>query len=87
MRPVPEWQTRAESRTLQQKAALELDCKLPQHLHSAKEWEVGGSRLVMSDLVFSHVTSSPKITITVTIKQYLLNGESYVIRGDYSIAL
>lgn len=41
----------------------------------------------MSDLVFSRITSSPKITITVTIKQYLLNGESYVIRGDYSIAL
>lgn len=40
-------------------ATLELDLKLPQHLHSAKELEVGGSRLVMSDLVFSLIASSP----------------------------
>lgn len=40
-------------------ATLELDPKLPQHLHSAKELEVGGSRSVMSDLVFSLIASSP----------------------------
>lgn len=51
----PELKAEASSR----EATLELDLKLPQHLHSAKELKVGGSRLVMSDLVFSLIASPP----------------------------
>lgn len=39
----------------------------------------------MSDLVFSLITSSPKIPTIVTKKQYQLSWESRRIRGDYSV--
>lgn len=49
-----------------------------------REWEMGGNRLVMSDLVFSLITSSAKLPTIVTKKQYQLSWESHLIRGDCS---